>query len=64
MPERLDRVQISLSRGVVVVPFDSRDELLAHLEGVDGGEHAIQAFRGAGASSPVHLKRRDKLLVV
>jgi len=64
MPERLDRVEISLSRGIVELPFDGRNELIDVMREVDGAAGAIRAFHAAGASPPVTLRRTDKRLLV
>lgn len=60
MPDRLNTVTIELSHNTVTLSFDSRNLLLERLEGVDGLEDVVKAFRGAGASSPVRIKPEDR----
>ena len=65
MPERLDYALISTSHGVVVLPWDSRRELLDQLRKY--GETAfsvIKAFDAVGATRPVRLTSPEKGVIL
>ena len=64
MPERLDRVTIALPRGDVVIPWDSRDQLIDRMKHLEDAKSAIRAFKGAGASSPVKLDPEGKAVIL
>ena len=63
MPARLDRVTITLWRGPVELPWDSRTQLIDEMSHLDSAADAIRAFNGAGASAPVRLGRDDKEMI-
>jgi hypothetical protein len=56
-PKRLDKVTVKTLRDTVVIPWASRDELLARLRGrLDAvAVEVVHAFEDIGASSPVAL---------
>ena len=61
MPERLDYAMLTTSRGVVVLPWESRRELVDQLRKY--GETAIsvtKAFDAVGATRPVRLTSPEK----
>lgn len=64
MPARLDRVTITLWRGPVELPWDSRIRLVDEMSSVDGTEQIVRAFNAVGASAPVRLGQPEKELVV
>jgi hypothetical protein len=64
MPERLDRVAISTSRGTIEIPWSSRDALLEQIKLEDAGQTIRFAFIAVGASRPVELKLEDAALLV
>jgi hypothetical protein len=65
VPERLDRVTVRYSRGEVVLPWHSRDQLLAEIRHLESGQGVRGAFEAVGASRPVTLgSADDKGLVV
>lgn len=65
VPERLDRVIIATSHGDIVLPWASRDALLAQIEHLSGAHGIGNAFAAVGASRPVTLTTAQvRLLVV
>ena len=64
MPTRLDHVTITLWRGPVEIPWDSRVQLVDEMSSIDGAEHVVRAFNAVGASAPVRLGQPEKELVV
>ena len=58
---RLETAKVPLSRGVVEVPWESRQELLGRIRDLDGPTDAFSAVR---AASPVSLTRDDKVRLV
>ena len=64
MPTRLDHVTITLWRGAVEIPWDSRVQLIDEMSSIDGTEQVVRAFNAVGASAPVRLGRPEKELVV
>jgi hypothetical protein len=61
---RLDTVEIPHSGGVVSIPWESREELVARLKNGGNAASAVKAFEAVGASVPVTLTTIDKLAVV
>jgi hypothetical protein len=59
VPERLDRVQVALSRGIIELPWDSRDLLIREIHHLESAKPIIYAFNAVGASKPVTLERED-----
>lgn len=59
-PARLDRVQVTLSRGPVELPWDSRDALLDQFLHLDSMKPILDAFEAVGASTPVKLTQEQK----
>ncbi len=64
MPERLDRVHISTSRGTLEIPWSSRDALLDRFASLDRARAIRAAFLTVGASRPVQLGRADVAVLV
>lgn len=64
MPERLDRVTITLWLGPVELPWDSREQLVEEMSSLEGTEQVVRAFNAVGASAPVRLGRPEKELVI
>ena len=60
----IDRVQIRLSRGMVELPWGSRQELLEESRRVKGVHPMRDAFEAVGTSRPVSLTREDKVGLV
>ena len=56
MPRSIHRVQITLSRGEVELPWSSREALLDELEHLDSMRDICEAFQAVGdvAASPPH----------
>jgi hypothetical protein len=52
---RLNRVHVTIRRGVVVIPWESRDQLLDQLRLLDDTKPIVAAFEAVGASRPVEL---------
>jgi hypothetical protein len=61
---RLDQVTVSLSRGDVVLPWESRNRLLDEVKHLDSASKTIQAFEAVGASMPVRLPTEGKGLLI
>jgi hypothetical protein len=57
---RPNRVLVAIRSGVVVLPRDSRDQLIDQLRDLEGAEPIIAAFEVAGDSRPVELDRAGK----
>ena len=64
MPQRLDKVTIALSRTDVVIPWNSRKELLNEIRDDPAAAPVVKAFQGAGTSTPVRLDLDGKDLLV
>lgn len=64
MPERLDTVKIPLSRGEVLLPWESRQALLEQMRHLESARPTITAFEDVGASMPVRLGREQKGLLI
>ena len=64
MPARLDRVTITLWRGPVELPWDSRVQLIDEMSHLVEAQEAIRAFDGAGASAPVRLGQPEKEMII
>ena len=60
MPERLDRVAVSTPRGIIEIPWSSRDQLLHELRTLDNADAIRTAFEAVGASRPVPLSPADQ----
>ncbi len=52
---RIDRVTIDLNRGPVVIPWASREALLAECRKLDAMGPVIAEFRNGGTSRPIRL---------
>jgi hypothetical protein len=65
MPEHLDRVTVSLSRGEVILLWESRHALMARLQHVRTTARLRDSFEAVGANRPVNLTggQRTALLV-
>ena len=64
MPTRLDQVTITLWRGPVELPWDSREQLVEEMTSLEGTEQVVRAFNAVGASAPVRLGRPEKELLI
>jgi hypothetical protein len=64
MPERLDRVGIIYSRGVVEIPWASRDALLEEIRHLDSAKGIRDEFMAVGASRLITLNRDEAALLV
>jgi hypothetical protein len=64
VPERLNRVTVKYSRGEIVLPWASRDALLAELSQLDSAKGIRDAFEAVGASRPVELSPQDTGLLI
>ena len=60
----INHVQVSLGRGIVLLPWESRQELLEESRRVEGLHAMRDAFEMVGTSRPVSLTRRDKVGLV
>ena len=63
-PDRPNRVTITLWRGPVVIPWDSRVQLVEEMSTIEGTEQVVRAFNAVGAAAPVRLGRPEKELVI
>jgi hypothetical protein len=63
MPERLDWIEVALSRDTVTLPWASRDSLLEQFTRGTGKEIRT-AFEASGASRPVKLTLEQKAELV
>ena len=57
---RLDSIAIATSKEAVVIPWATRDRLLAELRQTDAGRSIVERFEAVGASRPVELSLDDK----
>lgn len=64
MPERIDHVQIQLSRETINLPWESREALLGEIRHLDSARSTVKAFEAVGTSRPVTLTREDKVLLI
>ena len=66
MPDRLDRVTIALSRGDIVIDWETRQALMARLLHVGTRARIRDSFQAVGATRPVELRpgQRAALLQV
>jgi len=64
MPQRLDHVTIALSRTKLVIPWDSREKLVNEIRDDPAAAPVVNAFQGAGTSTPVQLDLDGKDLLV
>jgi hypothetical protein len=63
--ERLNqRVRVALSRGDIVFPWDSREELLNQIRHLDSAQPIVAAFEAVGTSRPVVLTTEQKALLI
>lgn len=60
MPERLDQVTVTTSRGSVSLPWASRDLLLGEIRHLESAAAIVKAFTDVGASRPVTLSKEDR----
>jgi hypothetical protein len=65
MPERLDRVTVSLNRDDVILTWDTRQALMRRLQHVQEPARLRETFEAVGASQPVELTggQRNALLL-
>ncbi len=61
---RLDRVQVRTTRGVVEIPWSSRDALLHEIRYLVSAKPVVEAFAAVGASRPVELDVAGEALLV
>jgi hypothetical protein len=64
MPERLDRISVTTSRGTVPLPWNSREALLAEIDHLASAAGIVKAFTDVGASRPVTLGDDDRALLL
>jgi hypothetical protein len=64
VPERLDRVVVTTSRGSVKLPWASRDAILHEIRHLDSARQVVHAFEAVGASRPVEIDRADERLLL
>jgi hypothetical protein len=60
----IDTVRVSLSRGIVEIPWTSRTALLGQIRSLDSAKPIIDAFEAVGVSRPLALTREQKGLLV
>lgn len=58
--KRIDTVEVVLSSGTVTLPWQSRQDLLAHLRGYGSSAAVVSAFEAVGTSQPVTLSLEQK----
>ena len=56
---RIDEVRISLRRGIVTIPWSSREALLDRFWNL-GMDDVVDAFRAVGTTAPVRLTESQK----
>ena len=61
MELRSDEVRIALRRGIVSIPWSSRDALLEQLRDQDSMSDVRDAFQAVGTTQPVRLTDPQKL---
>jgi hypothetical protein len=61
MPERLDRITVSLNGGDLTLSWHTRQELLARLQHINTKSGIRAAFGAVGASRPVELSPNQKV---
>ena len=61
MEVRRDEVRIALRRGIVSIPWSSRDALLEQLEAQDSMSDVRDAFQADGTTQPIRLTDPQKL---
>ena len=59
-----ERVLVATSRDVVVLPWQSREALLAQMRRIDAARSAVDAFESVGTSRPVRLEVDAKRALV
>ena len=59
-----ERVMIATSRDDVLLPWESRQELLRQIRGLESARSTIDAFEAVGTSRPVTLETDEKGLLV
>lgn len=64
MPERLDEIRIPLSRTVVALPWESRQQLLEEMRHLDSANPIITEFQAVGTTRPVKLTAEQKGLLI
>ena len=64
MPECLDTVSVVTSRGIVSLPWESRQALLSEIDGLAAGAGIARAFIEVGSSRPVEVIAADRVLLV
>ena len=57
---RIDHVRIRLSRGVVEIPWESRNALIEEIRHLDSAKPIVDAFEAAGVSRPILFTREQK----
>jgi hypothetical protein len=55
---------VATSRDILVLPWRSRDALLARMRGIEAARSAVEAFEAVGSSRPVRLDQPGKRTVV
>ena len=60
MPERLDRVSITLRDSDVTITWDDREALIARLDRINSTYGIRASFAAVGATRPVELDARQR----
>jgi hypothetical protein len=56
----INTVQVSTSRGIVAIPWASREALLAEFSHLDSMQQVRERFDGVGTTQPVELTTAEK----
>jgi hypothetical protein len=59
-----ERVKIATSRGDILLPWETRQELLRQIRGLESARSTIDAFEAVGTSRRVTLETDEKGLLV
>jgi hypothetical protein len=64
VPERLDTITVQMAHGLLPLPWDSRESLLAELHRDEQLRPTVVAFEAVGATRPVEIpeSQRQRLL--
>jgi hypothetical protein len=61
---RIDEVRVALRRGIVVIPWSSREALLRRFQDLSSMSDIVDAFQNAGTTRPVLLTDSQKALLL
>jgi hypothetical protein len=59
-----EQVRVALSRGDVVIPWESRQDLLKQIRHLESEKPIVAAFEAVGVSQPVVLTTDQKALLI